>query len=382
MKVEVTSEGASTLDNNVEAGSDNLDFSDFQARLIESRSGRSEVPEDGEEVASEDELLNDDTAVVEAEDETEGISENPIIGKPPKDVLSQLNLDEMSAEQIAALALQVQDHLTGKAPERIGELTRKWRETQEQLAAKDKQLQELTQKKNPLEREKPIENNPFSDIDSIEALQEKYDDFGQTWDWADALLEEYDDASYDDVITEVNGQELTKRQVKELQRNAKQAREKLLPARLAEIQKSENAKVHAQALQKQMEQELPWVTDESSELYKEYTQFMEHKLVKDLMKSNPELAPAIPRLLAHAMNSLSQTVGKQPQGKKPSTQASPASLRRNPPSVLPNATAKAPTRESDEINKKIADLQDRFTKNQSREDFEALRMAQLAKRYK
>jgi len=378
MKIEVTGEDVSAPENNVEAGSDNLEFSDFQARLIESRSGTTTVPESEE--SEDDGLSYDNEATIEDSDEDEGMSENPIVGKPPKDVLSELNLNNLSAEQISALALQLQDHLSGKAPERIGELTRKWREEQERVAEKDRQIEELTKKKNPLERDKPIENNPFSDIDSIEELQNKYEEFGQTYEWAEQLLDEYDDSSYDDVITEVNGQELTKRQVRELQRNAYKAREKLLPARLAEIQKAETSKYQADALRKQMEQELPWVSDESSDLRKEYEQFMEHKLVKDLIKSNKELAPAIPRLLAHAMNSLSQTMGKSTASRPTAKQATPATIRKSPPSVLPNATAKAPVRDADRINKNIAELQERFQKSQSRSDFEALRIAQLAKR--
>jgi hypothetical protein len=83
------------------------------------------------------------------------------------DVLSQYNLDEMSEDEIKELGQK----LGSKAVARYGELTAKRKAAEEKLAQLQRTMQEG--KSNPLDVKKPIENNPYSNLETIEDLQGK-----------------------------------------------------------------------------------------------------------------------------------------------------------------------------------------------------------------
>jgi hypothetical protein len=358
-------------ENNVVAD-DNLDYDVFESQLF---GAKEEVPQEEGAEPEEDEVV----ATEEVEDspaEDEGTAEEHS-AESQNDVLSQLNLEDMSAEEIATLAEQLKGHLTGsKSAERIGELTRKNKEKDERLSQVEQKLQELESKKNPLERDRPIKDNPFNDIESVEKLQDKYEEFGRIYEWADQLLEDNDDARYDDVIVEEGGKEFTKKQIKDMQRNAYQSREKFLPARAKELQQMEQTRRAGEVLQQRAKTELEWMATEDSKTYKEYQAIIHQPIIQDVLTASPQAEALLKYALAHAVDNITkQEASAKPAATKPKDIKMP---KKSPPATLPNATAKAPMRDSDISNKHLADLQKRFETEQSNEAFTALLTAQMS----
>jgi len=371
MSTESLEAGVAVSENNDATGSDNLDFGAFEvSRLTPAEVPQEETPEPTSEIVEEE-------VSEEAEEETaenEGIAEEPE-ADDIDDVLSQIDLDGLNAEQVAEIATKLKEHLHGsKAAERIGELTRKRKEAEEMARRFQAELAQLKENKNPLEKETPVESNPFKDLTTLQELQEQYETLGQTEQWADRVLEENPHADPDDVVAELDGKSYTKREVREYKYNARDSREKYLPARLRDIQAVEQAKQAQAASEAQAHKELPWLDDAESNLRKEYDMLLENEHIKAIGEKVPQVAPVINRMLAHAINSISQA--QNPPAKKI------AKPKQAPPATLPNTVAKAPERDNERVKKQIGELANRFSDSHSMSDFENLRAAQLQKRYK
>ena len=117
------------------------------AQVEEAKETSEETVEQVEEVAQE---------VTEQVEETES----------EENVLSQLDFDNLSEEELR----EISEKLGSRAVARYGELTAKRKAAEEQVARLQAQLQE---KQDPLNQPKEIKDNPFSDLDTIEKLQEK-----------------------------------------------------------------------------------------------------------------------------------------------------------------------------------------------------------------
>lgn len=365
--------GVAVSENNDATGTDNLDFDSFMV----SRLPAEEIPAEEEKVEPE-KPEEEEVSVEEGEAETpeeEGKEEEV---EPDEttidDVLSQFDFDSMDAEQVAQLASQLKEHLHGsKSAERIGELTRKKKEAEELATRFQSELAQLKDSKNPLEKETPIEDNPFKDLSTVQELQDQYETLGQTEKWADQILEENPHADPDDIVAELDGKEYTKRQVREYKYNARDSREKYLPARLKDIQRAEQAKAQKAQSEELASKELSWLADEESDLRKEYEMLVDNEHVNKIREKVPELDPVLNRLLAHALNSIHGMKTKAVPTKRPK----PA-----PPSTLPNATAKAPERDNERVKKQIGELANRFGESHSTDDWTSLRTAQIARKRK
>jgi hypothetical protein len=298
------------------------------------------------------------------EDEPESISEEPEAETDDDEVLSKLNLDDMSEDELAALGKT----LRSKLPKRIGKLTKRAKEAEERIAQLEAKLSEK-QAENPLETKAPVENNPFSDIDTLEGLREQSDNFARITEWAEELLDEHEGESYDDYITEQDGKQLTKRDVKNYLKKARNARETFLPARLAEIQQAEQGKHIRTALAEKAKGELPWYGDADESTNKEYELVVNDPRIKLIRDRVPEVAPQLDYLLAHAVNSMAQAMGKKAAPKK-------ASAKLTPPSNPSEAVTRSADRGDDRINKELKELTSRFEQTQSYDDFIALRAKQ------
>lgn len=372
MSTESLEADVAVSENNDATGSDNLDFGAFEvSRLTPAEVPQEETPEPTAEIPEEEESTTE--AEAEApEEESEG--EQPEADDTEiDDVLSNLNLDGLNAEQVAEIASKLKEHLHGsKAAERIGELTRKRKEAEETAQRFQAELAQLKENKNPLEKETPAESNPFKDLTTLQELQEQYETLGQTEQWADRVLEENPHADPDDVVAELDGKSYTKREVREYKYNARDSREKFLPARLRDIQAVEQAKQAQAASEAQAHKELPWLGDAESNLRKEYDMLLENEHIKAIGEKVPQVAPVINRMLAHALNSISQA--QNPPAKKV------AKPKQAPPATLPNTVAKVPERDNERVKKQIGDLASRFSDSHSADDFVNFRTAQIAQR--
>ena len=114
----------------------------------------------------------------------------------------------MSEEELKDLS----EKLGSRAVARYGELTAKRKAAEEKLAELQAQMSE--QKNDILNAKKPVENNPYSNLETIEALQDKAQEVNEIIGWAEDILFESDGYSADDVVTEVEGKEITKAQVR------------------------------------------------------------------------------------------------------------------------------------------------------------------------
>ena len=320
-----------------------------------------EKPNETEEPAEE--LLEKAESEPTEESEEGGIEETEDAESEVESVLSKLNLDDLSTEEVD----QLRDALRSKALARYGELTAKRKAAEERAQQLEQQLQELKQNKNPLEDTKPVENNPFSDIEDIAGLQEQFTEFTRIQEWAEDLLDESEHYGFDDVITEVDGKELTKKAVKDYLKKARKAKETYLPARLKELQEEAQREQVSKVLEEQTAKEISWFADEENDTRRQLDMVLEDPAIKKIKKSVPEIAPRLTYILAHAINSITQT--KAP--------AKPATTNKvKPPSNPTSSIARGIERDDTKIKKQLSELQNRFVSNGNKDDFIALRTAQ------
>ena len=319
-----------------------------------------EVPEEPTEETVEEEPEGE----LAVESESEGIeeTEEAEAENEVESVLSKLNLDDLSEAEVD----QLRDALRSKALARYGELTAKRKAAEEKAQHLEQQLKELKENANPLEPEKPVENNPFQDIETLEGLQEQFLEFTKIQEWAEDILDENNESAFDEVITEVDGKEMTKRQVRDYLKKARKAKETFLPARLKEIQENVQREQAAKALDEQAGKEISWYNDQDNDTRKQLDMVLEDKVIQKIRKNVPEIAPRLNYILAHALNSITQKQSKTEQ----------KSTKVKPPANPTSSVARGVEREDTKIKKQLSQLQQRFTTAGSKDDFVALRTAQ------
>ena len=153
-------------------------------------------PEVQEEVQEQVEETEVEEPVAEVQEETQEVAEvteETTEETQAEDVLSQYNLDEMSDEELRDLS----EKLGSRAVARYGELTAKRKAAEEKLADLQKQMSE--QKNDILQSKKPVENNPYSNLETVEALQDKAQEVNEIISWAEDVLFESDGYSADDL---------------------------------------------------------------------------------------------------------------------------------------------------------------------------------------
>lgn len=343
----------------------NMSVSDFaQRRLGEMTPKAQEQTEPAEEVTEEtEETVTEETpeatqeVIEEVTEEVNEVTENE------EDVLSQFDLDTMSEDELKELS----EKLGSKAVARFGALTAKRKAAEERLAALEAKLSQ----QNPLETPKKVDNNPFSNIDSIEGLQEKSAEVEQVIEWAEDLLFESDSYAADDVITEVEGNELTKADVRKSLLQARKAQKTFLPDQLNKVQARVQGEQLEVAFKERAEQELPWLTGEDNDVRKQYEAVVSDSRFKELKKilsrEAPDIAGQLEYWFAHGANSI--------YSRKPVEQKKVAPAL-NPPSSGPTGSAKSdkgPTKTA----KALKDLQARFRETGNPRDFAAMRKFKL-----
>lgn len=362
MNTEVTTGIAAPETNTVEKT--NISAADFAIqRLGQSTPQPVEQIAQGVEEETADEIAPEEVEEFEESDESsdEGDSE-PESGEQ---VLSQIDLDDMSEADLRELA----DKLGSRAVARFGELTAKRKAAEEKLQQLEARL--ATEQSNPLKPKQEVTNNPFDSVETLEDLQSKATDASNVIEWAEDIMFNADGYEADDVVTEVEGREMTKADVRNALLQARKARDKFLPDRLQKLQGIEQSKQMQEHLTAQAEVELPWMTGEDNDTRREYEAIMKDPRVDTLMKSLPvDVKAQMPYLLAHAANSI--------YGRKlvPSTKSS---VRLNPSSSS-TPSAAGSEKPANRVNKSIKNLSAQFKQSGDKSDFITLRTLQLQNR--
>ena len=344
----------------------NITPAQFAARRL--KQSQPEVQQEETQVEATEEIQEqvEDTEVesteVEAIEQIEETEEEVIEESNTEDVPSQYNLDEMSEEEIKEFGKQ----LGSKAVLRYGELTARRKAAEEKLAELQNSIKE--QNNNVLDAKKPVENNPYSNLETIDALQNKAQEIGEIISWAEDTLFEADGYSAEDVVTEVEGKEVTKAQVRKSLLQARKARDSFLPDQLNRIQQVENGKQMKTAFDEKAKTELNWLSGEDNDTRKQYEAMLSDKRFMSLQETvDPDIAAQLPYIIAHAANSI---YGRKLIQDKPNVSI-------NPPKT--GASSAPITSRNSKGKKALADLSSRFKTSGTRDDFIKLRTKQLTK---
>ena len=319
------------------------------------------APEVEEEVT--DEIANEEAE--EVEESVEDIEDETPEAESDEQVLSQIDLDDMSEVELRELA----DKLGSRAVARFGELTAKRKAAEEKLQQIEARLS--AEQNNPLKPKQEVTNNPFVHVETVEDLQSKATDASNVIEWAEDIMFNADGYEADDVVTEVEGKEMTKADVRNALLQARKARDKFLPDRLEKIQAVEQSKQMQEHLSSLAETELPWMKGEDNDTRREYDAIMQDSRVETLMTQlPPDVKAQMPYLLAHAANSI--------YGRK-AVKSTKSNVRLNPSS---NSTPSAAGSEkpASRTNKSIKNLSNQFKQSGDKSDFITLRTLQLQNR--
>ena len=320
-----------------------------------------EAPGVEEEVT--DEIANEEAE--EVEEAVEYTEDETPEAESDEQVLSQIDLDDMSEVELRELA----DKLGSRAVARFGELTAKRKAAEEKLQQIEARLS--AEQNNPLAPKKEVTNNPFDNVETLEELQSKATDASNVIEWAEDIMFNADGYEADDVVTEVEGKEMTKADVRNALLQARKARDKFLPDRLEKIQAVEQSKQMQEHLTAQAEAELPWMKGEDNDTRREYEAIMSDPRVDTLMANlPPDVKAQMPYLLAHAANSI--------YGRK-AVKSTKSNVRLNPSSnSTPNAAGSE--KPASRVNKSIKNLSNQFKQSGDKGDFITLRTLQLQNR--
>jgi len=364
MTDEIETGDAEPVENTVD--NTNISVTDFANRRLGELNSRAEQPEElvqeGEEEPETEEVAEEEVEEsTEVQEETEESEETE-----SEDVLSQLDLDDMSEEDLRELS----EKLGSRAVARFGELTAKRKAAEAQIKQLEAKLQE---KPDPLKTRK-VENNPYSSLDSIEALQNKAEEVDGVVEWAEDLLFESDGFSAEDIVTEIEGKEWTKKDVRQALLKARKAQKTFLPDQLSKVQAQIEGEQLAGSFGERAKKELDWLDGEDNDLRKQYEAIVGDDRMKEIKKvfkrEAPELGAQLDYWFAHATNSI--------YGRKPvaTTKKSPAL---NPPKTG-NPSAAQSEKSTGRTAKALKELEARFKSTGSANDFAALRKLKMASR--
>ena len=351
----------------------NISVSELAARRL---GGNNQVPETTEEVVQDEEVAapNESEETEVNTESSEEISEESSEESPEQeveteesseDVLSQIDLDEMSEEDLRELGKK----LGSKAVERFGKLTAQRKAAEEELQKLRASMQ--AESNDPLKGSQEVKNNPYGNIDTIEGIQSKADEVNGIIEWAEDVLFNADGYGPDDVVTEVEGKDLTKADVRKSLLNARKSRDKFLPAQLKSLQTREQAKQLKGAFIEKAKEELSWLQGEDNDTRKQYEAMIGDPRFEELENAlSPDISAQLPYIIAHAANSI--------YGRKPIPD-NKQSARLNPPKQPTGAGAQA-ERKADPRAKKVKEYKSRFNQTGNKSDFITLRTLQLQNR--
>jgi hypothetical protein len=275
--------------------------------------------------------------------------------KSEDNVLSKFNLDEMSEEEKSSIRAQ----LIPGAEKRIGELTAKRKAAEEQLVAMQNEQSQLKLK------QPEVKNNPFSEIATLDILQEKANEVVEVISWAEDLLFESDSYNADDEVTQVEGKPMTKKEVRKALLNARKSRDFYIPDQLKKLQLNQDDVLIRQQLGRKAIEELEWLQDKNGNELK--TQFL--NLMSD---GKLQMDSRMPYLVAHAINSLSnRNIIKD----TPVAKSAAGNIKLDPPKMATSSSAASEKTERPQ-SKAIKESQSRFLETGKLGDFVKYRTSQ------
>jgi len=341
--------------------SNNMSMADFVSRRLGQQ--KEETQEEAPIVEATDEVTEEaEVESTEAEVNEEIVAEQTKEPQGSEDVLSQLDLDEMSEDDLRELS----EKLGSRAVARFGELTAKRKAAE----AKLKEMEALLQNNNPLETQE-VANNPYASVDTLEGLQEKAKEVTEVIEWAEETLFNADGYGPEDVVTEVEGKELTKADVRKSLLNARKARDKYLPAQLQAVQRVQQSHQLKEAFDAQAEQELNWLQGEDNDVRKSYEAMIGDPRFNSLReKADPEVAAQLNYLIAHAANSI--------YGRK-LVKETPRNTTLTPPKTAGTAASQSEKTVGKSV-KALKNLDQQFRQTGNKSDFITLRTLQLKNR--
>jgi hypothetical protein len=249
-------------------------------------------------------------------------------------------------------------------------LTAKRKAAEERLMQLESQLQE---KPNPLEAKK-VENNPYGNLDTIEKLQQKAAEVDQVVEWAENLIFESDGYGADDVVTTVEGNDWTKKDVRQALLKARKAQKTFLPDQLNRVQAQQQGEQLTEMFNEQAKKELNWLEGEDNDLRKQFEATIGDNRFKDLKnilkREAPDIAAQLDYWFAHATNSI--------YGRKPVVETKKAPIL-NPPKTGNPAAAQS-EKGMGRTAKALKELETRFKETGSARDFAALRKLKMSTR--
>ena len=224
---------------------------------------------------------------------------------------------------------------------------------------------------DPLKGTQKVKNNPYGNIDTLEGIQEKADEVNGIVEWAEDVLFNADGYGPEDVVTEVEGKELTKADIRKSLLNARKSRDKFLPAQLKTIQSKQHGQQLKGAFEQKAQEELSWMKGEDNDTRKQYEAMINDPRFAELEGSlEPDISAQLPYIIAHAANSI--------YGRKPVVETK-QSARLNPPKQPTGAGAQSERKVSSKV-KKVNEYKNQFSKTGSKSDFVTLRTLQLQNR--
>ena len=341
--------------------SNNMSMADFVSRRL--GQPKEETQEEAPIVEATDEVTEEaEVESTEAEVNEEIVAEQTEEPQGSEDVLSQLDLDEMSEDDLRELS----EKLGSRAVARFGELTAKRKAAE----AKLKEMEAQLQNNNPLETQE-VANNPYESVDTLEGLQDKAKEVTEVIEWAEETLFNADGYGPEDVVTEVEGKELTKADVRKSLLNARKARDKFLPAQLQKVQRVQQSHQLKEAFDAQAEQELNWLQGEDNDVRKSYEAMIGDPRFDSLReKADPEVAAQLNYLIAHAANSI--------YGRKP-VKETPKNTTLTPPKTAGTAASQSEKTVGKSV-KALKNLDQQFRQSGNKSDFITLRTLQLKNR--
>ena len=343
----------------------NISVSELAARRLGGSSQTTPEEVSSEEVAEDPSVESEEETEEIVEDVDESSAEETEESESSENVLSQIDLDEMSEEDLRELGKK----LGSKAVERFGKLTAQRKAAEEELYKLRASLAEADN--DPLKGTQEVKNNPYGNIDSLEGIQAKADEVNGIIEWAEDVLFNADGYGPEDVVTEVEGQELTKADVRKSLLNARKSRDKFLPAQLKTLQSKQQGKQLKEAFTAKATEELSWMQGEDNDTRKQYEAMIGDPRFSKLEEAlPPDLSAQLPYIMAHAANSI---YGRR-EIKEPAKSA-----RLNPPKQPTGAGAQAERKASPQV-KKLKDIRQRFSASGNKSDFVTLRTLQMQNR--
>jgi hypothetical protein len=231
----------------------------------------------------------------------------------------------------------------------------------------------LQQTPDPLKAPETVANNPFASLNTIEALQEKAEEINSVIEWAEDTLFQADGYSPEDVVVTIDGQELTKADVRKSLLNSRKSRDKFLPAQLKAVQAKEQGKELSASFNAKAIEELSWLSGEDNDVRHQYNAIMQDKRVEEMLQSlAPDVSAQMPYLMAHAANSL--------WGRTPVKADKPvASPTLTPPKKVGSVSASTEKSSSAPV-KAIQKLAQQYKSSGNKTDFIKFRTQQLQTR--